>query len=159
MISIAAASISKIIGKGGGLPWPKISEDFKFFKSLTLEREYCLVGKTTFLTIPNLKGRKFIVVTNDSSSLPSSGKNMNGAEISDVISPQEMSLLADLSFVCIGGAKTYEAAFPYCSDFFLTIVKHHYTGDVELPKFTHLFKPVTQIFSNADIDIIHYARR
>ena len=64
MKAIAAMDPHRVIGNKGILPWPSIREDFQFFKQFTMGKQL-VMGKTTFLSIPPLKGRKICVVTSD----------------------------------------------------------------------------------------------
>jgi len=57
MKAILAMSKNRAIGKNGGLPWPSIKEDFKWFKEFTMGNTL-IVGKNTFDTLPLLKNRE-----------------------------------------------------------------------------------------------------
>jgi dihydrofolate reductase len=59
-----AMSKNRCIGKNGGLPWPSMKEDFKWFKEFTMGK-YLIVGRKTFDSLPVLNGRKFILITKD----------------------------------------------------------------------------------------------
>jgi dihydrofolate reductase len=157
MIAIAAVSSNGYIGKGSALPWPKIPQDFKFFRIVTQYNVDCVVGARTYIDLPKLPKRKITLVSNRG-QLPTS-PNKNGLEYSRVIRPSDIPSLASERCVCIGGAKTYELCFPYCSDLLLTIVKKDYEGDVELPEFSDFFKPYSQLYTDENIDIIHYAKK
>ena len=61
MKAIAAMAKNRVIGKNGGLPWPSIKEDFKWFKEFTMGKKL-IVGKNTFDTLPKLKDRECLVV-------------------------------------------------------------------------------------------------
>jgi len=60
--AIAAMDNNRLIGRGGGLPWPTIKEDFQWFKTFTAN-QYLVVGSTTYKTLPPLPGRKLLVLT------------------------------------------------------------------------------------------------
>jgi dihydrofolate reductase len=59
--AIAAMDNNRLIGRGGGLPWPTIKEDFQWFKTFTAN-QYLVVGSTTYKTLPPLPGRKRDVI-------------------------------------------------------------------------------------------------
>ena len=61
MKAIIAMSQNRAIGKNGGLPWPSIKEDFKWFKEFTMGNTI-IVGKNTFDTLPLLKNRECLVL-------------------------------------------------------------------------------------------------
>lgn len=73
------------IGKNGRLAW-KNSEDLQHFKRITMNQT-CLVGRTTFETLPKLPNRTLVVATNNN--------------ISNVFKPD---------MIIIGGKQVYE----YC---------------------------------------------
>ena len=62
MKAILAMAQNRVIGKNGGLPWPSIKEDFKWFKEFTTGKKL-IVGKNTFDTLPMLKNREILVLT------------------------------------------------------------------------------------------------
>ncbi len=62
MEAIAAMSLNRAIGKDGGLPWPTIKEDLRFFKAMTLDKKI-IVGRKTFETLPPLRNRETFVLT------------------------------------------------------------------------------------------------
>ena len=52
-----------VIGKDGGLPWPKNSEDLKWFKECT-EHSIVVMGRKTWESLPfKLPNRDTVVVT------------------------------------------------------------------------------------------------
>src|SRR5438067_954817 len=60
---IAAMDSNRGIGKDNGLPWPKIAEDFKHFKSTTLNHPV-VMGRKTFESIGRpLPNRHNIVIS------------------------------------------------------------------------------------------------
>ena len=159
MLAILATSQNGMIGFRGGLPWGNpIKKDMEMFRAVTLEREYCIVGRNTFDALPKLKGRKLLVLTRYPDTLPKDKKNSLGGEFYDTVSPEEVKYLQNLPHVCIGGKFTYETCFPYSEGLFVTLVKREFDGDVRCPEFTHLFQPESQIYTDELIDIIHYTK-
>ena len=154
MIALAAMSKNRIIGMNGRLPW-NIKEDLQFFKNMTLRRKYCVVGRTTFETLPPLKSREILVITEDAKRIEPSAK---GA-FYDTIHPDAVYRMADYPHVCIGGGKTYELCLPHCTDLYLTFVKQVYEGDTVMPEFNHLFEVKDVLMSDPLFDIIHYTRK
>lgn len=155
MIALAAMSKNRVIGKNGALPWPKIPDDMKFFKNMTIGRKYCVVGRTTYQTLPPLKGREILVVTQDAKHIVPN-ENLS---FYDTIHPDAVYRMADYPHVCIGGGLTYELCLPHCTDLYLTFVKQFYEGDTVMPEFTHLFKVKDVLMSDPLFDIIHYVRK
>ena len=63
MKAIVAMGRNRVIGLNDKLPWPPIKEDFKWFKEFTINNTI-VIGKKTFDTLPPLKDRNIIVITN-----------------------------------------------------------------------------------------------
>lgn len=109
MISmIWAEGLDRTIGVDNTIPW-HIPEDFKYFKSTTLNSTV-VMGRNTWESLPHkpLPGRRNIVLTSDKTySAP-------GAEI--VLDAQEIvhqSVENEENFWIIGGGKIYEYFMPY----------------------------------------------
>lgn len=111
--AILAATTNGCIGINGGLPF-KMKDDLQFFKNYT-HKSNCIVGSTTLKTLPNLKGRTLITLSQNGLSVE---------QILDLVrkNPKE-------KFVVIGGAKVYEAFKPYCKRWLLTLVDTQIQGD------------------------------
>ena len=112
MKAIIAMAKNRVIGKNGGLPWPSIKEDFKWFKEFTMGKKL-IVGKNTFDTLPLLKNREILVLTRMVEELDAYVQNQyfvnnNGLsgkmiDIRDVII---FELKNNPDIIVAGGAKT-----------------------------------------------------
>ena len=138
MKAILAMAKNRVIGKNGGLPWPSIKEDFKWFKEFTMGKKL-IIGKNTFDTLPMLKNREIFVLTRrieELSEIPNQyliNKNdLTGKIISDVSD-------LDSDIIVAGGAKTYVRLLPYITEFYVTHVNGSYEGDTFMPPFEDLF--------------------
>ena len=138
MKAILALAKNRVIGKNGGLPWPSIPNDFKWFKEFTMGKKL-IVGKNTFDTLPMLKNREILVLTRrieELSEIPNQyliNKNdLTGKIISDVSD-------LDSDIIVAGGAKTYVRLLPYITEFYVTHVNGSYEGDTFMPPFEDLF--------------------
>ena len=138
MKAILAMAQNRVIGKNGGLPWPSIKEDFKWFKEFTTGKKL-IVGKNTFDTLPMLKNREILVLTRkveELSEIPNQyliNKNdLTGKIINDVSD-------LDSDIIVAGGAKTYVKLLPYITEFYVTHVNGSYDGDTFMPPFEDLF--------------------
>jgi dihydrofolate reductase len=96
-----------IIGDNSVLPWHS-TEDLKFFKSMTLGTK-CLVGRTTFESLPVLPGRELIVV----------GKGYHTLEEALEKAPDWV----------IGGKSIYEQTLELCDEFHISIIENTERGD------------------------------
>ena len=145
MKAIIAMAKNRVIGKNGGLPWPSIKEDFKWFKEFTTGKKL-IVGKNTFDTLPLLKNREILVLTRMVEELDDYVQNQyfvnnNGLsgkmiDIRDVII---FELKNNPDIIVAGGAKTYVKLLPYITEFYVTHVNGSYDGDTFMPPFEDLF--------------------
>ena len=145
MKAILAMAQNRVIGKNGGLPWPSIKEDFKWFREFTTGKKL-IVGKNTFDTLPLLKNREILVLTRMVEELDAYVQNQyfvnnNGLsgkmiDIRDVII---FELKNNPDIIVAGGAKTYVRLLPYITEFYVTHVNGSYEGDTFMPPFEDLF--------------------
>jgi dihydrofolate reductase len=113
---IVAVSKNGVIGKNGRIPWD-ISEDLKFFKSVTMGHTV-IMGRKTFESIGRpLPGRKNIIITRNENWLPE-----NFCEKSspiDILCNIDAALdviqgaPASEHFWAIGGEEIYQQFLPY----------------------------------------------
>ena len=131
MIGIAAVDKMGGIGFNNSLPWPKISEDLKFFKSITINKSI-IVGNTTFKFLPKLKDRYFKVLTNNQELLK---QNLENGEYFSLSEFKNLSDFVDWTYldVLCGGSQVYKELIPFCSEFYLTCVNGIYKCDTYLP--------------------------
>ena len=138
MKAIIAMAKNRVIGKDGGLPWPSIKEDFRWFKEFTTGKKL-IVGKNTFDTLPMLKNREILVLTRKVEELSHisnqyliNKNDLTGKIISDVSD-------LDPEIIVAGGAKTYVRLLPYITEFYVTHVNGSYDGDTFMSSFEDLF--------------------
>jgi dihydrofolate reductase len=136
--AILAIAKNRVIGKSGGLPWPPIKEDFKWFKEFTMGKKL-IVGKNTFDTLPMLKNREILVLTRKVEELSHitnqyivNNNGLSGKIITDVSD-------LDPDIIVAGGAKTYVRLLPYITEFYVTHVNGSYDGDTFMPPFEDLY--------------------
>jgi dihydrofolate reductase len=159
MKAIAAISENRAIGKNGGLPWPSIKEDFKWFKEFTLNKTL-IVGRTTFEKLPPLKNRNIIVIYN---TLPCNifeyhTKNIAKCDNLYLKKPNELDILECGDAIVAGGAKTYELLMPYITEFYVTRIFGEYDADVFMPDFEHLFSKQEVIKEFDKHKVIKYSK-
>jgi len=136
--AILAIAKNRVIGLSGGLPWPPIKEDFKWFKEFTMGKKL-IVGKNTFDTLPMLKNREILVLTRKVEELSHitnqyivNNNGLSGKIIDDVSD-------LDPDIIVAGGAKTYVRLLPYITEFYVTHVNGSYDGDTFMPPFEDLY--------------------
>ena len=140
MKAILAIAKNRVIGKSGGLPWPPIKEDFKWFKEFTMGKKL-IVGKNTFDTLPMLKNREILVLTRKVEELSHITNQyiVNNNGLSGKIINDLSDLNTDPDIIVAGGAKTYVRLLPYITEFYVTHVNGSYEGDTFMPPFEDLF--------------------
>jgi dihydrofolate reductase len=112
------------IGRGDGLPWPRIPEDMKRFRDATRGRPV-VMGRKTMLTLGRpLPWRHNIVLTRD--------RAWRMDEVTVVHSPDAAIAAAGdaREAMIIGGAETYRLFAPQACRMLLTLVYGTYEADV-----------------------------
>jgi dihydrofolate reductase len=144
MKAILALAKNRVIGKNGGLPWPSIPNDFKWFKEFTMGKKL-IVGKNTFDTLPLLKNREILVLTRRVEELNHIENqyliNNNGlsGKIIDIRDVMIFELKNNPDIIVAGGAKTYVRLLPYITEFYVTHVNGSYEGDTFMSSFEDAF--------------------
>lgn len=144
MKAIIAMAQNRVIGKNGGLPWPSIKEDFKWFKEFTMGKTI-IVGKNTFDTLPLLKNRECLVLVKEDKIMvanPNQYLVNNNSMTGQLITMEDIESYSQFRkeyLIVVGGSKTYTKLLPYIDEFYVTHVNGSYDGDTYMPEFEHLF--------------------
>lgn len=145
MIAIIARSENGVIGKDGGLPW-RCKGDLQFFKRITMGHKI-IVGRTTFESLPPLKGRDVYVLTRNSDA------HFDGATA--VRNPADIPTDA---IIC-GGATIYDLMIPQCDQLLITTIKKEVEGDTFFNfQWLESFKPAETLEETDDYSIVSYKR-
>lgn len=124
--AILACDLDYGIGKNNGLPWPRNSEDMKWFKDHTTGG-VVLMGRKTWQSIGSkpLSNRVNVVVTT---------KKLEGPDYTT--SGDMASILGRVNdgypgtpIWVIGGADIYSQALPHCKKLYLTIFRRSFDCD------------------------------
>ena len=159
MKAILAMAKNRVIGKNGGLPWPSIKEDFKWFKEFTVGNTI-VVGKNTFDTLPLLKNRECLVLVKEDKIMVA---NPNQYLVNNNSMTGQLITMADLEsysefkrdyLIVAGGAKTYIKLLPYITEFYVTHVNGTYDGDTFMPSFEDSFTN-QEVVKQFDLSLIH----
>lgn len=132
MIAIACVEKNLGIGLKNKLPWPPNKEDFEFFKSLT-QGKTILVGRQTWLGLPNLKNRTILCVT---SKYKSNGYNYKTNSAFATLTLQEFDALPTETkggIIVAGGGQIYQKFVLECSELYLTVLEQEFEHDVKFP--------------------------
>jgi dihydrofolate reductase len=128
LTAIAAIAANGTIGLNGTMPWPKLPEDMRNFKAITMGHP-CIMGRKTYDSIGRpLEGRKSIVLTRDNSYTNRLVSTAYSVEYA-------LSLVRGLDAFVIGGAEIYRAFLPHCGRMILTILDASYEGDTVFPEY------------------------
>ena len=144
MKAILAMAKNRCIGKNGGLPWPSIPNDFKWFKEFTVGNTI-VVGKNTFDTLPLLKNRECLVLVKEDKIMAANPNQYlvnNNSMTGQLITMTDLESYSQFKkdyLIVAGGAKTYVRLLPYITEFYVTHVNGSYEGDTFMPPFEDLF--------------------
>jgi dihydrofolate reductase len=120
---VVAMAHDNVIGRDNGLPWGRLPEDLKHFKSVTLGKPV-LMGRKTFDSIGKpLPGRTNLVLTRDKSWK---------AEGVVVVHSLDEALQGD-AVSGIGGAEIYRLLLPLANRIYLTRIDADVAGDTLFP--------------------------
>jgi len=116
---IVAAADNMAIGVDGGMPW-HLSEDFRYFKSVTLGHPI-IMGRATWRSIGSkcLPGRRNIVISRNAGSPEDIAA---GAEFFPSLEAALEAASADGEAFIIGGGSVYRQAMPFADKIYLTTV-------------------------------------
>jgi len=144
--AVAAMSENRVIGNGNEIPW-HISEEFKWFKKITMGKTL-LMGRKTFQSIGKpLPGRRTIVLSRGDFSY----------EGVTVIS--DLSELADEEEIVVaGGGEIYRQTMGLWSDVYLSVVKRVVEGDAFFPEFEDKMEFLETVMENEDFKVLHFRR-
>jgi dihydrofolate reductase len=144
MKAILAMAKNRCIGKNGGLPWPSIPNDFKWFKEFTVGNTI-VVGKNTFDTLPLLKNRECLVLVKEDKIMAANPNQYlvnNNSMTGQLITMTDLESYSQFKkdyLIVAGGAKTYVRLLPYITEFYVTHVNGSYDGDTFMSSFEDLF--------------------
>ncbi len=141
MIALAATSKNWIIGDGDKIPW-RSKEDFAHFRQMTMDKEI-IVGRKTWQTLPELKGRKILCLSNSIPwTLYDNPNNRNNTSFSNA-----NYLQSDPNAILCGGASIYKEYLPKCNSLYLTIFDFEVSAQIPI-KFPFHREELRILFKN-----------
>lgn len=128
---IWAQSPDGIIGRDGGLPWPRMAKDMKWFKQATLGN-VVVMGRKTFESIGSkpLAGRVNIVLTRDTEFSPLGALVAHSVDAALELANNYSS---DTEIFIIGGSEIYRQFMRYASTLYITTIWVIAEGDATIP--------------------------
>lgn len=137
---IAALTPSRVIGRGGRLPW-HLPEDLRRFKQLTTGHTV-IMGRKTFESIGKpLPHRRNVVL---------SSHTIAGVETYRTIPEALEALAAEQHLFVIGGGEIYRQFLPLADVLLLTVVHQDVEGDTFFPEYEPLIGKTFRIVSKED---------
>ncbi|KAJ7335816.1 hypothetical protein JRQ81_013757 [Phrynocephalus forsythii] len=146
LYSIAAVSKNMGIGKDGGLPWPPLRNEFKYFQKMTMtptqegKQNVIIMGKKTWLSVPEekrpLKNRINIVLSKELKEVPQGAYLSRSLdEALELLESPELANKVDLVWI-VGGHSVYKAAMdkPIHQLLFVTRILHEFESDTFFPE-------------------------
>jgi dihydrofolate reductase len=124
---IVAMSSNHVIGVNNTLPW-HLTEDLKYFKSLTTGHTI-IMGRKTYESIGRpLPHRRNIVISRDTET------TYEGVEVVHSIEDAFSISKNDNEVFVIGGSNIYKQALDLVDHLYVTEIKKSFTGDTFFPE-------------------------
>lgn len=126
------------IGKNNTLPWPRNSDDLKWFKESTTG-SVVVMGRNTWDSLPNkpLPNRNNVIVTSEENPIYGPYHFVKYSSYKSTI--EQMSQLQ--SVWIIGGAQLFESSVDIIDEIWISRISGNYDCDVFLPK-----QVITQLY-------------
>jgi len=149
--AIAAASLDRVIGKDGDLPW-RLPDDLKWFKKIT-SGHTILMGRKTWASLGRpLPNRRNVVLSRTMEAV-------EGMEVIRSLDELEAIGLSGEVFV-IGGGELYAQLLEKCVELYLTTVLRKVPdGDAFFPEHEHLFDPEEDLAETKDFILQRWVRK
>ena len=125
------------ISKGSSMPWPKNSNDLKWFKKNTLNQVVVMGSKTwedPFMSTPLKERENIIITTKDNSYYPGAKAYLKGNVVNEILNLEKKYSNKDIYI--IGGPDIIKQTFDLFKEFYLTRIY----GNFECDKFIDIKK-------------------
>jgi dihydrofolate reductase len=143
---------SRVIGRGGGLPW-HLPADLAFFKRATTGHPI-VMGRATYDSIGRpLPRRRNIVLTRN--------PDWTAPGVEAIHHPDELLKLPDLGpqVFIIGGAEVYRAFLPLLDDLLISHLDAEHPGDTYFPGFENEFGGGAAVEEHPGFTVRHWHRK
>src|SRR3989344_7698285 len=110
---ITAVDQNNLIGRGHGLPWPRIKADMRYFRRTTLGHPL-VMGRKTFTSIGShpLPMRSNIILTRD--------RNFTHPDCEIIHQPEAILARTEPKIFIVGGNSVYKLFLPHATELHLT---------------------------------------
>ncbi len=127
---VVAHDVNRVIGKDNKMPW-HYSEDLKYFKSVTLNKNV-LMGSNTLDSIISYLGKP---LPKRHTILLTSRKEVSyDVEIVNSVSDAIEKYKNEDLFV-VGGKSVYEQFLPFADYLYITLINKEFVGDTYFPEY------------------------
>jgi|SRR6185503_10718906 len=155
MKAIVAMDPNRGIGYKGTIPW-SIPKELQWFKEFTWNRTI-IVGRTTFESLPILKNRDIVVLSNSIPSLIEYhikyGKKCRNLFLRNSIT---FNYTDFPDAIVAGGTKVYLSLLPLCKEIFVSHIIDEYESDTYMPIFEEQFSNSEIIKEYKDFWVVRY---
>jgi dihydrofolate reductase len=128
LVLIAAMARNGVIGHQGDMPW-RLPADLKHFRAVTASNPL-IMGRKTFDSIGKpLPGRRNIVISRSSPSLP------EAVELAESLDAALLKCADAEQVMIIGGGEIYRQAMPLADRMELTLIDTEPAGDTHFPDY------------------------
>lgn len=146
---VVAMDEQRGIGKNGRLPWPRIPEDMRRFRDLTIGHPV-IMGRKTWDSLDErykpLPQRLNIIVTRNDGLVTEGAKIARSLEAAITMA----QLVKEREIFIIGGGQIYEGALPLVNKLHLTIVRGDFGADTFFPDYSDFDRIVEEIEGQSD---------
>ena len=118
------------ISKGSSMPWPKNSNDLKWFKKNTLNQVIVMGSKTwedPFMPTPLINRKNILITAKDNSYYPGADLYLKGDIINSILNLEKKFL--DKDIYIIGGPDIIKQTFDLFKEFYLTRIYGNFNCD------------------------------
>ena len=127
---IVAHDKNRVIGKDNKMPW-HYSEDLKYFKNTTLNKNV-LMGSKTLESIISYLGKplpdRHTILLTSRHTVEYDCEVVNSVE-------EALDIYKDKELFIAGGKSVYEQFLPYADQLYITFIDEEYEGDTHFPEY------------------------
>ena len=136
------------ISKGSSMPWPKNSNDLKWFKKNTLNQVVVMGSKTwedPFMPTPLKERENIIITTKDNSYYPGANVYLKGNIVDEILNLEKKYSNKDIYI--IGGPDIIKQTFDLFKEFYLTRIYGHFECDkfIDIKKISNTMSLIQKI--------------
>jgi dihydrofolate reductase len=130
LVSVAALSANRVVGRDGAIPWPSLPEDRAQYRALVAD-DPVVLGRTTFDSMrDDLPGSAQVVLSRSRAAVDAPTARVAG-DVEEAVSILE-AMEAPVAYV-LGGGAIYHLFQPHVDRMVLSHVPGEFEGDATYP--------------------------